>query len=71
MTIQSQLLESICNDLGLKRGTKESSVNFTCRAVYSAIGRLAYASLWDEIEKSDNKGNTAQHSQNCGQIMTM
>ncbi|MBD5111818.1 MAG: hypothetical protein HDT42_04700 [Ruminococcaceae bacterium] len=55
MTIQSQLLESICNDLGLKRGTKESSVNFTCRAVYSAIGRLAYASLWDEIDKSDNK----------------
>lgn len=55
MTIQSQLLESICNDLGLKMGAEESFVNFTCRAVYSALGRLAYASLWDEIDKSDSK----------------
>lgn len=55
MTIQSQLLESICGDLGIEKGTGEFDTNFTCRAVYSALGRLAYASIWDEIDTTDKK----------------
>ena len=50
MTIQSQILKEICNDLGLQQGLTESDESFKCRAVYSAIGRLVHSALWDEIE---------------------
>lgn len=50
MTIQSQILKEICNDLGLQPGSTETNEKFKCRAVYSAIGRLAHSALWDEIE---------------------
>lgn len=50
MTIQSQILKEICNDLGLQPGSTETNERFKCRAVYSAIGWLAHSALWDEIE---------------------
>lgn len=61
MTTQSQMLKEILNDLGIIKGATESDESLKCRAVYSAIGRLAYASLWDEIDESDQNASDASN----------
>lgn len=48
MSVSQQLIESISKDLNIKRGKDESVTGWICRAVYSAIAKNAYCSLWDQ-----------------------
>lgn len=50
MSVSQQLIESISDDLGIKRGIGESAADWITRVVYSAIAKNAYCSLWDHYE---------------------
>lgn len=50
MSVSQQLIESISEDLRIKRGIGESTSDWITRVVYSAIAKNAYCSLWDQQE---------------------
>ena len=47
MTQYNGLLSSIAQSLSIARGTAEDDISWKCRIVYSVLGNLALASLWD------------------------
>lgn len=53
MRAYNGLLESIAAQLGILKGDTESDINFKCRIIYSALGKIAYASLRD-IQEDGN-----------------
>ncbi len=58
MTIPSKLANSMSGLMNIKKGEFENETVFRCRLVYSALSRLAYASLWDEEEMQDSPSIT-------------
>lgn len=57
MTKYNHLLSSISEELGVQRSSAESVEKWKERVLYSAIGRMAYASLFDNSgEVSDGNG---------------
>ncbi len=44
------LMEKISEDLHISRGKQESELSWKARILYSVLGQMAYASLWDEQE---------------------
>jgi hypothetical protein len=53
------LLEQIADDLGIRKGIKESEASWKTRVAYSAAGKMALGSLWDE--EDDNKPISVRH----------
>lgn len=49
----NSLLERISNELGIFKGENETERDFKSRIIYSAVGRLAYSSLWDMPENGE------------------
>lgn len=49
-------LTNIANELNIKKGNDESDVSWKCRVIYSAIAKMALASLYDKNE--DEKDNS-------------
>lgn len=47
------LLQRIASELRINKGTAEPEEKWKSRIIYSAIGQLAYASLWDKPEEGD------------------
>lgn len=45
------LLNTIADDLGIKKGIKETETEFKCRILYSIFARMGYASLWDKDDE--------------------
>ena len=43
----------ISNELNIVKGKTERELNYKYRIIYSAVGRMAYASLWDTLEDYD------------------
>ena len=46
----NRFLEGVAQDLHIRQGNHEDLISYRCRIVYSALGRLALASLWDKLE---------------------
>lgn len=44
------LLQQIADELNIKQGKTEDEKSYKCRVLYSILGRMAYASLWDTRE---------------------
>ncbi len=44
------LLRNIASELNISRGSTESEDSWKARVIYSVLGRMAYASLWDVTE---------------------
>lgn len=51
MDISQQLIESISEDLHIKRDKDEREVDWIVRVIYSAIAKNAYCSLWDQQDE--------------------
>ena len=51
MLVSQRLIESISEDLHIKRGKDESMADWIARVVYSAIAKNAYCSLWDQQDE--------------------
>lgn len=51
MLVSQRLIESISEDLHIKRGKDESVADWIARVVYSAIAKNAYCSLWDQQDE--------------------
>ncbi|MSS20337.1 hypothetical protein [Pseudoramibacter porci] len=54
-----RLLEVIAKDLDIKQGKNESTSDWKARTAYSAAGKMALGSMWDEQE--DNVNISVQH----------
>lgn len=46
----NELLKNIADEFHISQGSNESVEAYKCRLVYSVLGRMAYASLWDTQE---------------------
>ena len=46
----NRFLEGIAQELHIRQGKHEDLTSYQCRIVYSVLGRLALASLWDQLE---------------------
>lgn len=46
----NELLRNIADEFHISQGAEESDAAYKCRLVYSILGRMAYASLWDTQE---------------------
>ena len=53
------LLEQIADDLGIRKGSRESEEFWKVRVAYSAAGKMALGSLWDE--EDDNTPISVRH----------
>ena len=54
MTSADELVLQASRDLGINRSKNEDEVSWQMRVVYTAIGRQAFASLWDDDANSHN-----------------
>ena len=54
MTSADELVLQASRDLGINRSKNEDEVSWQMRVVYTAIGRQAFASLWDDDANSQN-----------------
>jgi len=52
------LLETIGSDLSIKQGNNEPIQQYQMRLIYSAVGRLMLASMYDHIEPEQEQPNT-------------
>ena len=43
----NELLKNVANEFHISQGAEESDEMYKCRLVYSILGRMSYASLWD------------------------
>ena len=46
----NELLRNVADEFHISQGTEESDAEYKCRLIYSILGRMAYASLWDTQE---------------------
>lgn len=53
-----RLLNKAAEDMRIQKGDNEAYYDFQSRVIYSAIGNMAYASLWDQIDENDNTSLT-------------
>lgn len=58
MSIHDSLLNRICSQLNIQKGATESMVSLTARALYSVLGLMGLASLWDT---SDDETVSVRH----------
>ena len=49
----NNLLINASNEYSISKGKHEGEVNYKTRLIYSIIGRMAIASLWDMPESGD------------------
>ena len=49
----NHLLEKVAEKLNIYCGNTETESNYKTRLIYSMLGRMAYASLWDTEEEYD------------------
>ena len=54
MSRAQELLYTIASELHIERGEHESIEMWKARTIYSLLGRMAYASLWDHFEEDDS-----------------
>lgn len=50
----ANLLEEIASSLNIQKGINESEIEHTKRVVYSALGKLSLASLWDSRDENED-----------------
>lgn len=50
MTLQNNLIPIIAKAYRIERGTTEPVEQWRMRVIYSMLGQMAYASLWDVEE---------------------
>lgn len=51
MNVSQRLIESISEDLHIRKGKDESEADWIARVVYSAIAKNAYCSLWNQQDE--------------------
>lgn len=52
------IFSSLAKDLSILRGTKEDVDAWRRRLIYSALGKLALASVWDEEDDLETPENS-------------
>ena len=55
MNRSHQLIQKMADDMSIQQGKSETDTQYKMRVLYSALGRLAYASLWDTLEEIEHK----------------
>lgn len=50
MNRYKHFLQKVADELHIRKGNEENDLSFQCRIVYSVMGRMAIASLWDTLE---------------------
>lgn len=69
MNRYGNLLERVASDLHIQKGQRETEQDYLRQVIYSAVGRMAAASLWDTLEDSSEvsvthlKGRTRRQIQ--------
>jgi hypothetical protein len=58
------LVDRIAREFHIVQGDKETDSSYQARVIYSLLGRMGYASLWDIEEDGDTKYVSIQHFQN-------
>ncbi len=62
MSEYSNLLEKIGTEYGIVRGSDESDVAWRKRVIYSVLGQIGLASLWDKEEEEQISITHFKHS---------